>query len=153
MKKLAILSLLLFLLACNSIEGESSVSCHDGATLIRIEGYHDEIVHWTVQTTLTRAEFDETFSQGMYLTDHEIIDLFVQYQSVVGITAQVIELESDDLVIEINYDYTVIPVAELSRIWGVEDFEDSITLSLAIIGLEEAGMVCEISSIMPDEDE
>jgi len=152
MKKLAILFVVLFLVACNGTEGESITKCVDGAIETIIEGYNDEIVRWIVRRTITRAEFDEEFSQDMYLTDDEIVDLFAQYSSIEGISAQVIELSSNELVVEIIYDYTVIPVAELSRMWGVDDFEDSITLSLAITGLEEENIVCEVSTT-PEEEE
>jgi len=141
MKKLVILFLLLFLAACNPHIGESRMVC--GGDSIVIESYNDQIRRWTLQRQLTRDEFDAEFSQGMFLTDDEIHELFDQYHSIAGISTQVVELNSNYLIIAIIYDYTVIPVSELSRMWGVDDFEDSITLSVAISALEEEDINCE----------
>ena len=156
MKKLWILLFLLFLTACSlGMSGGSYTRCAEvtsglagvdvGQTVIMIQGYDEDILLWTVSTTLTRDEFDEEFLQGMYLSDDEIHELFEAYtqSEVEGITFYISDLSNDFVVITQVYDYSIISTADLNRIWGVGNFEETVTLSAAIAGLEDTGAVCE----------
>jgi len=165
MKKLYIVLLLslFFLVACDRMSGDSYISCSNinpglagsgvGASVVTIKGYDEEIILWRLETTLTRAEFDQAFLDGMYLSDAEIHELFAIYNQseVVGITFQVAELNHQSVVIAKIYDYEVMAATDLNRIWSVEDFEDSVTLSSAIAGLEDQGAVCEVMAVAEDE--
>jgi len=153
MKKLSVLFALLFLVACSGIEGESVTRCEDGAVVTIIEGYDDAIVRWSVRTTRERAEFDQEFAPDDHLSEDDFIELFAYYndEGIQGISVGIIELNSEYVVIEVVYDYTVISNTHLSRMWGVDDFEDSITLSMAIAGFEENDIVCEMVN-MDDEE-
>jgi len=146
------------------MSGESSARCTNisdglagdgiGKTVVTVQGYDEAILFWTVETTLTRAEFDERELQDQFLSDDEIHELFELYNQgeAYGITFHIAELNNASVVIAKVYDYSVISVAELNRIWGVDDFEDSVTLSSAITGLEDRGAVCEVEMIEVEEE-
>ncbi|MCL1990082.1 MAG: hypothetical protein FWG67_04245 [Defluviitaleaceae bacterium] len=150
MKKLGMLFMSLFLVACSRIEGESIVSCVDDATTVmRIEGYDDEILRWTVSTTSSRDEFEQEVLQGVPLSQMEIIHLFARYnqRNSDGILFQIAELNNAYIVMEVVYDYTLIPIETLNSMWHVEDFENDVTLSAAIAGLEEQGLICQVAEL------
>jgi len=156
MKKLYALLFLLFLVACDGMSGESHITCnnvagslagpHVGETVVRVQGYDEDILSWRIETTLTRAEFDHEFLHGMYLSNDEIHELFEMYNrsEVAGITFYISELSNNYVVIAKIYDYSAISIPDLNRIWGIDDFEDAVTLSSAIAGLEDQGAVCRM---------
>lgn len=161
--KLGILVILLFLTGCSRMTGPTLTSCEGiqaglvsygvGETVIIIEGYDEEILTWTVSTTLTRVEFDAEFLHGIYLSDEEIYDLFVRYNPLT-ITGVVVSVETSENHITIHhiYHYHGISDEDLNQLWGVDDFTNDITLSSAIEGLEEQGAVCNpIETIANDE--
>ena len=164
MKKLSVLIILFFLTACSGMTGptvtncvgveESLVQSGVGQTVIEIQGYNEDIITWTVSTTLTRAEFDVEFLNGIYLSDEEIHDLFANYNphTIPGVFVYVSELNADYLTITRVYNYGGMNNEDLSRLWGVDDFSDSVTLSTAIESLEERGATCIIFEVEPDED-
>ena len=159
MKKFYVLLLLLFLVACDGMSGKSYITCVEvteglvgsgiGQTIITIQGNDEDILVWTVNTAVTRAEFEQEFLQEAYLSDDEIHELFERYsQSVVeGVTSHIDELTNDHVVITMIYDYSMISHNDLNFIWDVDDFENVVTLSSAISGLENQGAVCEIEMI------
>jgi len=163
MKKLYALLFLLFLVACDRMSGESYTRCTNinrglagddvGQTVIMIQGYDEDISLWTVNTTLTRSEFDQEFLHGRYLSDAEIHELFEMYNQseIEGITFHIADLNNHSVVIAKVYDYSIISVADLSRIWNVDDFEDTVTLSSAIAGLEYQGAECATVPVEEDE--
>ena len=157
MKKIyAILVLLFLLTACNRISGDSHVICTDvaqglfgietGATTIEIYGENEDILTWKVSTELPRSWFDEVFLNGIFLSDSEIRELFQEYNKseMEGIVVYLTEINADHVIISMIYDYGVISVDDLNIIWDVENFEENVTLSFAIAGLEEGGAMCEI---------
>jgi len=147
------------------MSGESLTNCTDiaaslvagniGETIIEVHGYEEEILLWTVSTTLTRDEFDEAFLHGTYLSDDEIHELFEYYsqREMEGVTFYIAELTSEHVVIAKVYDYSAIDVDELSRIWGVDNFENTVTLSSAIASLEDQDAVCETIVIEREDDD
>jgi len=157
MKIFYTLSLLLFLVACSRMSGESYISCTEiteglagnniGQTVITVQGYDEEILIWTVNTTMTRTEFEQEFFQDIYLSDEEIHELFEIYnqEEIYGITSYISELTNNHVVITMIYDYSIISDVDLNHIWGVDDFEGTVTLSTAIAGLEDQGAFCEIT--------
>lgn len=157
MKIFYTLSLLLFLVACNRMSGESYISCTEitegltgnniGQTVITVQGYDEEILIWTVNTTMTRTEFEQEFFQDIHLSDEEIHELFEIYnqEEIYGITSYISELTNNHVVITMIYDYSTISDVDLNHIWGVDDFEGTVTLSTAIAGLEDQGAFCEIT--------
>lgn len=165
MKKFCAGLVLLFLVACDRMTGESYTRCVEvaeglvgsdiGTTMITVQGYDEEILLWTVHTTLTREAFEQEFQQGLYLSDDEIHELFEGYsqQEVEGITFYVTDLTHDDVVIAKVYDYSVISTTYLNRIWDVDNFEDAVTVSSAISGLEDQGAICEIVEIEAETEE
>lgn len=164
MKKLCALLFLLFLAACSGMDGESHTTCTNitvglaganvGETIVTVQGYDEDILLWTVNTTLTRTEFDQEFLHGMYLSDDEIHELFAIYNQseVEGITFHIADLNNNYVAIEKVYNYSVISTTDLNRIWGVDDFEDTVTLSSAIAGLEGQGAVCDTAQGGEDVD-
>ena len=168
MKKLVTLLVLLFLTACGEqpVEpiGEIYMRCtpptgvlaNSGETVISVRGYNDEISLWTVRMTLPRDEFDQEFLQDIDLSDDEVHELFATYNQseIEGITFQLAELNNDYVVLAMIYDYSTIASDHLNQIWGVGSFEDVVTFSSVIAGLEELGAVCAIMEIDEvDEDE
>jgi len=166
MKKLRSLLFLLILVACgNSRSGGSYTTCDNvlvglvaddvGETVITVEGYDDEVLLWTISTTLTRAEFNEAFLQGTYLSNDEIHELFEYYseREMEGISLYIAELTNEHVVIAKSYDYIVIDNDELSRIWGVDNFENTVTLSAAIASLEDQDAMCETVAIEDENEE
>ena len=165
MKKLCALLLLLFLAACDSRSGGSYTRCVNVSaglvagdakeTVVTVEGYDEDILLWAVFTTLTRDEFDEAFLQGMYLSDNEIHELFEGYseQEMEGITIHIYELTSEYVTIAKVYDYTIFDAYELNRIWGVDNFENTVTLSSAIASLEDQNAVCETIELEEEYEE
>lgn len=152
-----------FLVACDRMSGKSYINCSNinpglagdgvGESVITIQGYDETIVLWTLETTLTRDEFEQAFLDGIYLSDAEIYELFAIYNQseAPGITFHVVDLNHQFIVIAKVYDYEVMVATDLNRIWSVEDFEDSVTLSSAIAGLEYQGADCEIVPVTEDE--
>ena len=164
MKKLCSLLFLLFLVACGlRISGGSYTRCTEitgglagvdiGQTVITVQGYDEDILLWTVTTTLTREEFDQEFLHGIYLSDDEIHELFEAYTESEdeGITFYINALNNDYVIISMVYDYAVI--ADLDRIWNVDDFESTVTLSSAIAGLEDHGAICETTEQEAETEE
>jgi len=125
-----------------------------GESIIEIEGFDELIITWTVSTTLTRAEFDDEFLNGIYLSDEEIHDLFARYNphTITGVIVYISELTDDTVTIARVYNYGGISNEDLSYLWNVEDFAESITLSAAIEGLVEQGAVCNTIEIVATED-
>jgi len=144
MKKWSVLVALLFLVACNGMEGETITRCESEAVTTTIEGYNDTIVRWVVHTIRDRADLDRDFSPNDYLSENDYIELFTTYsdRGINGIMVSIVEFNDDYVIIEVAYDYTAISNDELSRLWGVDDFADSITLATAIAGFEESGVEC-----------
>ena len=165
MKKLCALLLLLFLVACGSRSGQSYIRCthvpvglvagNVGETVITVQGYDEEILLWAISTTLTRDEFDEAFLQGTYLSDDEIHELFEYYatREMEGVTLYVAELTNEYVTIAKVYDYEIIDVDVLSRIWNVDNFENTVTLSSAIASLEDQNAECVTETIEIDEED
>ena len=165
MKKLGAMLFLLFLVACGGMSGESYTRCVGvadglagidvGTTVVTVQGYDEEILLWTVHTTLTREELDQEFLQGRYLSDDEIHEWFEMYSQdeVEGVTFYVVELTHEHIVIARVDDYSVISASNLNRIWDVENFEDAITLSAAISGLEDRDATCELVEIEVETEE
>ena len=163
MKKLCSLFFLLILGACGSMGGDTYTRCayvpaglvadDVGDTVITVKGYDEDILLWTVSTTLTRDEFDEAFSQGVYLSDDEIHELFEYYaqREMEGITFHVDELTNEHIPITKIYDYEVIDDDELNRIWGVDNFENTVTLSSAIASLEDQEAECVLIELEEEE--
>ena len=165
MKKLSILVVLLFLAGCSdNMTGVTQTTCVDlemslvrpgvGETVITIDGDGEDIMFWRVATTLTRAEFDTEFLQGLYLSDDEIHDLFTQYSpsTMQGVIVYVSELNDDYITITQVFDYAGMSLEDLNNLWNVDDFESDVTLSAAIEGLEENGAYCTIIEIEDTED-
>lgn len=151
-KKLFVIPVVLFLAACSSrMSGHTTTTCtnaspmiNSGDTVIVIEGFDEEIVTWTVRTTLTREQFKEHVLEGNDLTDDEIADMFRYLNTLEtdGIQLTLASLSDNEAVIEYVYDYTIISSEELNTKWNVEDFEREVTLRAAIRGLEERDAVC-----------
>ena len=164
MKKLSILVLLLFLTACSKMSGSTLTSCAIiegglidsgvGASIVEIEGFDESIITWTVSTTLTRAEFDAEFLDGIYLSDEEIHDLFARYNPhvITGVMVYISELNEDYITIRQVYNYGGISNEELNLLWNVEDFDKDVTLSRAIAGLTESGATCTTIDVLVSED-
>jgi len=152
MKKLSVILLLLFLIACtNQVNGERQTNCtlpaevlnDTNETMISIESDADDILVWTTYTTLTRAEFDYKFLQDIQLSDAEIYELFTYNQSdSEGIAFQLARLNEDYVIVAIVYDYLVIASERLNEMWNVDDFEYLVTLSSVLARLEDIGAVC-----------
>lgn len=166
MKKLGFLTIILFLTACNRMTGSTITTCFAidaglvgdgvGQTMLEIIGRDEEIIIWTVNTTLTRAEFDVEFLDGIYLSDEEIHDLFARYNAnvITGAMVLITELTSEIVTITKIYNYENINNEQLSLLWGVDDFSDAVTLSSAIEGLMEQGANCAtVTANLADDDE
>ena len=154
MKKLSLLFALLFLVACNGEEAsdETITTCRDGERVVIIEGFEEEIVRFTVSITLTRSEFNADFLQGAEVNDEDIRMLFSDVNQLdEGITFRLARLTGEYAVIEMTYDYGMIPSDELAQMWGVPNFEDAITLSAVIASLENGSMQCEIVAVAHEE--
>lgn len=164
-KKSCSLLFLLFLVACSSMSGESYTECinvsaslvagNAGETVVMVRGSDEEILLWTINTTLSRDEFDEAFLQGTYLSNDEIHELFEYYsdREMEGITLHIEEMTREYVTITRTYDYTVVDVSELSRIWGVDNFENTVSLSSAIASLEDQGAQCVTETVEVEDDE
>lgn len=169
-KKSWSLLFLLSLVACNSMSGESFTECINvadslvadasGETVVTVRGSDEDILLWTINTTLSRDEFEEAFLQGTYLSNDEIHELFEYYsdREIEGITLHIVEMTREFVTLARTYDYSVVDTDELSRIWGVDNFENTVILSLAIASLEDQGAQCvseiiEVEIDEADEDE
>lgn len=165
MKKIGAVLCLLFLVACDRMSGESYTSCtgiadglagvNVGTTEVTVQGYDEEILVWTVYTTLTREELNEEFLNDRYLSDDEIHEWFEMYSEteIDGINFHVSELTNEYIVIAKVYDYSLISTTYLNNVWNVENFEDAVTLSSAIAGLRDQGATCEIIEIVAEIEE
>ncbi|MCL1990083.1 MAG: hypothetical protein FWG67_04250 [Defluviitaleaceae bacterium] len=164
MKKLCMLLVLLFLIACQTVEvervdtfivGASTIRCiGDAHEMITIEGYDERILSWTVSMTSSRAEFDQAFLQDVAVSDEEIMQLFSpeDQPDIAGVNFEIAVLNADYVVIELIYDYTVIPVEELNRMWDVEDFENTVTLSSVVSNLAADEMACQLVEVEADDE-
>ena len=164
MKKLFVLLFILFLTACSQMTGSTLTSCAVadgglvrsglGESIIEIEGFDELILTWTVSTTMTRADFDTEFLGGIYLSDEEIHDLFARYNphTISGVIVYVSELTEASVTVTRVYNYGGISNEDLSRLWGVDDFADEVTLSGAIEGLVESGAVCNTIEVEVELD-
>ena len=154
-KGLCILGLL-FLTGCSrAMSGPSLTTCTealsmygDEETVVFIEGYDEEIVTWTIQSTFTRESFRMLVTDEEPLTDEEIADMvaYLNAQMDVGFELYLVTLEADEIVLSYRQDYALISDEQLAARWEVEDFEREITLSSAIRGLEAQGAVCVTTS-------
>lgn len=150
-----LIGILLLLTACNEISGETISVCTDGQIQISIEGEDETIKVWRTHITMLRSEFEERFSQDVYLHDDEIIALFEAYytqREIDGIFYEVTEINRDYLVIERVYDYTIISPQHLNQLWDVDDFFETVTLSGTLARLEEEGKGCTTETIWEEEE-
>ena len=133
---------------------DSLVANGAGETFITVRGSDEEILLWMINTTLSRDEFEEAFLQGTYLSNDEIHELFEYYseREAEGVSIHIEEMTREYVSIARTYDYSVVDVNELSRIWGVDNFENTVTLSAAIASLEDQGAEC-VTEILEIEAE
>ena len=162
MKRVGLLVILLFLTGCNQMTGSTETICVEvqdslvetgtGVTILEIQGYDETILTWTVNTTLTRTEFDDVFSQGIYLSDEEIHDLFARYNphTTTGIVVYVSDLTEDNITIRRVYHYEGMSNEDLSLLWSVDDFSSDVNLSSAIDGLTGLGATCTTFEIVAE---
>jgi len=139
---------------CTSI-AESLVAGDVGNTVITMQGYNEDILLWTVSTTVTRDEFSEVFSKDIYLSDDEIYEILENYtqNEIEGITFHIAEITGSHIVIRQDFDYSVIDIDELNRLWDVNNFESAVSLSSAIAELENRGAECAVVEIEDENDE
>ena len=155
-KKLFAVTVVLFLAALSAcsarMSGETTTVCQDApATVmtiasnieVTIEGMDEDIVTWTERITVTPSEYSYYF-WGFNLEDEEIHEAFEMFaEPIGGLSWNLVSLDGDTLVFEVTYHYEDISINELNEIWDTDDFESEVTLSGAIIGLEDQGATCE----------
>jgi len=153
MKKLLIIGAVLFLAACsNEMSGETVTVCRTAPshrmpiatdTVVTIEGMDEDIIVWTERITVTPSEYSQFF-WGFELDEDEIREAFEWYANPVnGIGWRLISLDANTLVFDAIYYYEDIPRSFLNEIWDPYDFENDVTLSSAIRGLEAQDANCQ----------
>ena len=159
MKKLFTLVAILFLVtstACSSPAEENSnirattictngprIFPEDTRTVLTIESYGEEILTWVTSTRITREVLKRYLLEDQELSDEEIHEVFnlLNESQIEGFQMTLLMLDEEFAIIEVAYDYRLISEEELSTRWALEDVQD-ITLSSALLGLEQLGSFC-----------
>ena len=152
MKKVLIGLSVLLLAACSSrMTGATTTVCENVSstvtdiaqtTVITIEGMDEGILTWTERMTFDRLTYLMTYFSGMDLDGNELeeaYDLIAQ----TGMRWHFVSLDDDTLVLDFVYNYEELSTRELNFIWDTSDFEREVTLTGAILGLEDQGAVCQ----------
>jgi len=155
MKKLGLIFGLLFLVACSGTETEADVmtltTCQNDQRVITIESNEDEIVRFTINIMLSRAEFNTDFLQDADISDDDIRSVFLEFNQLEeGITFRLARLTAEYAMIEMSYDYGRISPTELAQMWDVESF-DTITLEAVTASLENGNMNCVVEDVAHSE--
>jgi len=151
LKKLFAFGVVLFLAACGEgISGATITTCTDASLssssvtsvsvgTVIIDGYDEEIRLWTERIEQNRHQYVASHWDGEDPGDDVIEDWFAavgEADAELGIVWTLVSLDEDTIIHEVIYDYSLIPEAELNEAWNVDDFDDEVTLTTAIIGLE-----------------
>ena len=159
MKKLFTLIAIIFLVtttACSSpaeeeVNVRATTICTNGPrifpedyhTVLTIESYGENILTWVTNTTIRRRVLKEYLLDGQELSDdeiHKVFDLLNENQ-IEGFQMTLISLSDNSAVIEVAYDYSLISDEDLKARWALKNGQE-ITLSSALVGLEQIGSFC-----------
>jgi len=152
MKKLLTISafaLVLFLAACsNEMSGETTTVCRNANSyaisivddaVVTLEGMDENILTWTERITMSRDDYADYF-WGVDLTDEDIQEIFDVYSIPIdGESWHLISLNESTLEFDVVFNYEDTPLSVLNTRWNTSDFENDVTLSSAIAGLEYYG--------------